>query len=145
MNLGTVLKKGHNCGLCRQHGHFQNKYPKIFTYGEGVLPLGNLVIRQELISRLYSLNGSISHRGANDPRLVMTTIPSAIKGIIIFKRLLINNDLIHHLVVQNICVECTFIVDYGDEHPLYRKPLFTIGCVTGCITSTGTKHINSLV
>ena len=110
-----------------------------------MLPLGNLVIRQELISRLYSLNGSISHRGANDPRLVMTTIPSAIKGIIIFKRLLINNDLIHPLIVQNICVECTFIVDCGDEHPLYRKTLFTIGCVTGFITSTGTKHINSLV
>jgi len=134
----------YNCGLCKQRGHKQPQCMKILAYGNGVLPLNNVTMRYTLIGRFYSINDSVARRKSDDDRVLMQTVPSGSKGVIIFKRMLINNDLIEPNVIRNICLECTFIMEYGKEHRVYKKQLFTVGSISGFVLSSSGKHVNAL-
>ena len=81
----------------------------------------------------------------DDERLLLTTVPNKVKSVIIHMCMMIKNDLSDTIVVTNICLECTFIVDDGKEYIVYIKQLFTIGSITGFILSSASKHVNYLL
>ena len=90
-------------GLWYTRGYKQNKCDNISEYGNDVLPLGDTQIRQALVVIFYSTTECLVYRKIDDERLLMTTVPSKVKGIIIHRRMLIKNNLIEHMVVTNIC------------------------------------------
>ena len=101
--------KGRNCILCRGNGHGQFECPKMTDYGGTPLPKNNVLVRQQLQSDLYQMDiFAISKRSHNDTRSIMLSFPrSKVPGLIIHKRLLIDNTLLSPSVPNNLCLECT--------------------------------------
>ena len=55
------------------------------------------------------------------------------------RQLLANNRLIDIYILDNIFLECTFLLAGGEEHPIYRKSLFktdsTVTFISTCRTN----------
>ena len=109
-----------------------------------MLPLGNTQIRQALVDIFYLTTESLVRRLIDDERLLLTIVLSKVNGVIIHRFIVIKNDLIDPMVGTNICLQCTFIIDGGKEHIVYRKKLFIIGSITGFVLSSASKHVNFL-
>lgn len=73
---------------------FKMNAPKIYKYGNSVLPLSYSMVCQDVIYCLYSTNNRVVSRGLYDHVLLMITVSSAVRGFTIFKCLFINNDFI---------------------------------------------------
>ena len=104
MNLGETNNETISCGLYHTRGHTQNKCDRISDYGNSVLPSGNTQIRQALVGNFYSTIEGLVCRRVDNERLLLTTVPSKVKGVIIHRRIIIKNDLIDPMVITNICL-----------------------------------------
>ena len=109
-----------------------------------MLPVENTQIRQALVGIFYSTTEGLVRRLIDDERLLLITVRSKVKGLLIHKRMMIKNNVIDPMVVTYICLECTFIIDGGKEHIIYRK-LITIGSITGFVLSSAPMYANYLL
>ena len=110
------------CALCNKSGHRRFKCPVLTKYGAALLPQGSFEVRFDLSSKIGStMDMSISHRREEDNRKVLCEIPRSMMALIIHKKYYIESIYSQTLDIKNICVECTWIMDGGHEHPTYKK------------------------
>ena len=138
----TSNKGGKKCVFCRSSSHLQPSCPKIIIFRTS-LKNDNGPTKDALISDLYTINRSVAIRNDTDNRIVMNIVPKPVRGVVIYQRLLANNRLINVYLLNNLSLECTFILFGGEERPLYRRNLFKIGPVVVFISTCRTNIIIS--
>lgn len=132
--------------MCKKPGHRRFKCPVLNKYGAPQLPPNNLNIRMDLSTKIGSIyDMSISLRPHDDKRIVMKEIPKKMMALVIHKKYYIENYYSQTVDSKNICVECTWIVEGGYEHPTYKKSLFTAEVIQAHVTRTKTNLIVSLL
>ena len=80
-----------------------------------------------------------------DNRKVLNEIPRGMMALVFHKKYYIESQYSQTLDSNNICLECTWIMDGGFEHPNYKKSLFTAPCIQAHVTRTKTNLIVSLL
>ena len=91
-------------------------------------------------SRYFLLkNQGLVCRKIGDERLLLTIVPSKINYVTIHRRMMIKYDLIDPMIVTNIFLIYTFIVDGGKDYIVYREKQFTIGSITGFVIISSFK------
>lgn len=88
-------------------------------------------IRQQFQSDVCQMNAfSTSIRCDNDDRVIMKSFPKIkTPGLVIHRRLLIENSLVIPAVANAICVECTLLLPGDDEDVMYTLVLLKVNNV----------------
>ena len=116
-------------------------------YGGIPLAKNNVKVRQQLQSDLYQMNTvAISKRDDNDKRIIMKSFSRAkVPGLIIHKRLLVDNTLVEPLTPNNLCIECTILLPGGEEDPNFTLVLFLASDVGAYLTRNKMNLVVSLL
>jgi len=135
------------CVLCSGKGHGQYKCVKLLAYGCLPLEKGNETIRQQLSQDLSQNETFLTmKRTSDDNRTILKSLPRGnMAALILHRRLLINENLVDPVQPNNYCVECTILVDGGEEDSRYRLVLFKIGDVSAYVTKSKTNLVVSLL
>ena len=110
--LGKPRVRSYGCCICHKTGHRYTCCPEIIDHGTP-LDLKNKEVRILLCQRLNSTNQLIANRESNDKRIVMISVPKTVIGVIIHKSYWIESRSSEIKDVSNICLECTFLKDFG--------------------------------
>ena len=146
-HLRTPRVRTRRCVLCSGKGHGQYKCVKLLAYGCLPLEKGNETIRQQLSQDLSQNETFLTmKRTSDDNRTILKSLPRGnMAALILHRRLLINENLVDPVQPNNYCVECTILVDGGEEDPRYRLVLFRIGDVSAYVTKSKTNLVVSLL
>lgn len=117
--------------FCGGRGHGQFKYPTMVVYGTTSFLRDIVEIRQQFQSDVCQMNAfSTSIRCDNDDRVIMKSFPKIkTPGLVIHRRLLIENSLVIPAVANAICVECTLLLPGDDEDVMYTLVLLKVNNV----------------
>ena len=86
--------------------------------------------------------GGITHKiEKDDLRNVMKEFPKETKVLIVYRNMVIRQNIVLGLDPSNICVECILVGVNGKPKEIYIKSLFTVAFVCSYII----KNTNSLV
>ena len=105
------------------------------------MDLKNREQRELLCERLTSSRGDVLMRPADDERIIMTSTPKKVIGVIIHKRYWKTKTVTQTNDSSDMCLECTFIKDFGDK--TYCSSLFPVSCVSSYITRSVSNIIVS--
>ncbi len=79
---------------------------------------------------------STSFLPLGDKRMVSTTLPKLIKGMVIHKHRFIRGDLQNNSTMANMCLECTILDMVADPHTTYQNFLFTSECIISYLSGS---------
>ena len=140
-------KRSRACVLCSGKGHGKNKCPKLILYGAMPLARNDVNVRKILAMNIMDMNHFKTFtRDAFDEREVMKNFPNIrLPALIIHKKYLIDDNLVEKKMASNICLECTFLMEGGDEDIRFTKVLFKAQDVVGYIQKIVSNTIVSLL
>ena len=122
-----------SCSLCRKQGHQFNSCPVFNRYKNPPLARGAREIRESLCRDIYLSSRYATHTRPHEEEEqkdnVFVTLPKQIDGLVIHRRLLIDNTVVNLDSPENYCLECTVLHNGGEEHQMYTKALFHLGAV----------------
>ena len=75
-----------------------------------------------------------SFRQNGDERIVSTTLPKLLKGIVIHERRFIRSDLQNNNTTSNMCLECTILGPFGAPLTDFQYELFSLPTIQRFIT-----------
>ena len=86
--------------------------------------------RHELAAALSKPGRYITeYRPSDDERVVSTTTPLRMLGIVIHRRLFISQN-----TSNKMCLECPILDHVGDAHSMFQNFLFTSECISAYLT-----------
>ena len=145
-HLNAAVVRTRSCKLCQQKRHGIGNCPRVTKFGVVALQKGNEQVRLKLSSSLSNISRyALKNRLASDARCVYKELPPhrEIKAIVLHSRFLITSHLHEVLTPENISIECTILVEFGSEHPIFTKQLFNVDCVAAHITRNKSNIILS--
>ena len=138
--IGETSMRTYGCKICRQVGHRYKHCPKIIAHGQP-LDLKSREQRELLCDRLISSRCDVFVRDLTDQRSVIISTPKKVIGVIIHKRYWKTHHFKGNNDPSDMCLECTFIKDYGDK--IYCSTLFQISSICAYITKSVTNIVVS--
>ena len=110
----------------------------------GAMPLArmDMKVRQTLAMNILDVNYFKTFtREEFDERQVMKNFPTIrLPALIIHKKYLIEDNLVENKVSSNLCLECTFLLDGGEEDIRFTKVLFKTQDVAAYVKKNSVKH-----
>ena len=145
--LPAPRKRTRRCVMCNGKGHGKNKCPKLIMYGAMPLARMDMKVRQTLAMNILDVNYFKTFiREEFDERQVMKNFPTIrLPALIIHKKYLIEDNLVENKVSSNLCLECTFLLDGGEEDIRFTKVLFKAQDVAAYVQKTVSNTIVSLL
>ena len=141
--MGQPKVRTYGCCICHKPGHRYKFCPEVIDHGTP-LDLKNREARIQLCQRLNCTNQVICNRKENDQRPVNISVPKKVIGVIVHKALWIDKLEDHDVKdVRNICLECTFLKDFGRK--VYCYSLFGLACIAGYIPKSMSNIVISKI
>ena len=146
-SLPAPRKRSRACVLCYGKGNGKNKCPKLIVYGAMPLARNDVNVRKDLAMNIMDINHFKTFtRDEFDERQVMKNFPNIrLPALIIHKKILIEENLVEKKMASNLCLECTFLMEGGEEDIRFTKVLFKAQDVAGYIQKTVSNTIVSLL
>ena len=116
--------------MCSRGGHGKNKCPKLTLYGSMPLYNGDMEIRQKL--------------GNNRMDIEHFKTPTR-DELNIHKRYFIQANVVKNKSSNKMCLECTFLLNGGEEDLRYTRTLFRTQDVAGYAQKTISHTVVSLL
>ena len=88
-----------------------------------LLVKGNQEVRDKLISLIATLDNHVLcyNRSGDDQRIVFNELPKKVKAIIVYKKYMMENNVLQMSQNDNVCIECTLLGKLGEVIEIIQK------------------------